>query len=375
MAGEDHVFLKEVSRSRSMPKSSVERARMLLCYFEGKTVSETARLVGVNRRTVERIINKALEFGVVAALDDLHRSGRRHVISDDARTWIVGLRCSKPKGLGLAGEVWTNRDLATYIRSHCGENGFPELSRLSIGTISKIMKSCEVRPDKIEYYCEKRDPDFDGKTAIVLHTYKLVETLRALRESGDYVYTAVVSFDERPGICAQGTTSQDLMPVPDKYATIKRDYEYVRYGMVTLLAGIDLTTGHLHALVREKHTSKEFVEFLRQLDDNYLPHYQIIVILDNLKVHTSKETRAYLATVPNRFHFVFTPKHASWLNIIETFFSKMTRSFLRGISVDSHQELIDRIYRYIDEINQMPIVFKWKYKMNEIKSCIGQELY
>jgi transposase len=83
-------------------------------------------------------------------------------------------------------------------------------------------------------------------------------------------------------------------------------------------------------------------------------------------VHVSKETIQWLKAYPNRFEFVFTPKHGSWLNMVEIFFSKMTRSFLRSLRVNTADELVARIYQYIDEVNADPVVFKWKYKMDEI---------
>ena len=91
-------------------------------------------------------------------------------------------------------------------------------------------------------------------------------------------------------------------------------------------------------------------------------------MLDNHASHISKETKQYLKTVPNRFEFIFTPTHGSWLNIIETFFSKMSRSFLRGIRVDSTSELRKRIEKYLEEINEMPVIFRWKYKLNDISA-------
>ena len=93
------------------------------------------------------------------------------------------------------------------------------------------------------------------------------------------------------------------------------------------------------------------------------PEEKIEVIIDNLKVHTSEETQKYLESVPDKFKFVFTPKHASWLNIIESFFSKMVRSILRGIRVDSLDELKERISQYIDKLNENPVLFTWKYMM------------
>jgi transposase len=160
------------------------------------------------------------------------------------------------------------------------------------------------------------------------------------------------------------------MPVPGQYPTISRDYEYVRYRALSLLAGIDLLTGAIHHKVFEKHRSEEFIEFLKSLDSTYPKGIKIVAILDNLKVHTSEKTRKYLASVPQRFQFIFTPKHASWLNIIESLFSKMTRSMLRGIRVSSKEELCERITQYFDDLNKMPVIFKWKYKMDQMPGGI-----
>ncbi len=119
-------------------------------------------------------------------------------------------------------------------------------------------------------------------------------------------------------------------------------------------------------MVSETHNSKDYVEFLKILDKKYPKDDKIRIVLDNLKVHTSEETRKYLATVSGRFDFVFTPKHGSWLNMVEGFFSKMTKQMLRGIRVSSKEELADRIYLYFDEVNEEPIVFRWKYKLDDI---------
>ena len=122
--------------------------------------------------------------------------------------------------------------------------------------------------------------------------------------------------------------------------------------------------GEVHALVRDRHRSCEFIEFLKVLDEKYPGDRIIRMVLDNHSSHISKETQKYLKT--NWFHFIFTPKHGSWLNLIESFFSKITRSFLRHIRVDSREELVERIYQGIDEINNASVVFRWQYKMDEI---------
>ena len=110
-------------------------------------------------------------------------------------------------------------------------------------------------------------------------------------------------------------------------------------------------------------------QHLLRNDNRYIKYSDDLIIrmvLDNHSSHVSKETRKYLESKPNRFQFVFTPKHGSWLNLIESFFSKLARTVLRHIRVETKEELVQRIYQGIDEINQTPVVFKWRYKMDEI---------
>jgi transposase len=174
-----------------------------------------------------------------------------------------------------------------------------------------------------------------------------------------------ISYDEKPGIQALATTTPDLPPAPRKFRSHLRDYEYTRLGTVSLLAGLDLHTGRVTDIVREHHASADFIALLGKLDEDYPPQARIRLLLDNHSSHTSKETQGWLSLHPNRFEFVFTPKHGSWLNIVETMFSKMARSMLRGIRVASKQELIDRIHLYFQMINADPVIFRWKYKMDE----------
>mgnify|MGYP002813846651 CR=1 FL=1 len=129
---------------------------------------------------------------------------------------------------------------------------------------------------------------------------------------------------------------------------------------------MDLITGEIIPLVRETHKSADFVDFLQILDKKYHEDKRIRIILDNHSAHTSRETRGYLEQHPGRFEFVFTPKHGSWLNMIESFFGKFSRVCLRGIRVNSKEELSERIYKYFDEINKQPVIYRWKYKMDEL---------
>jgi len=358
--------LTVISRSRTESLSRVERAKIIILYFAENSVSTIARKLKTNRPRVERIINKALKLGAMTALKDLPRSGKPAEISAEAKTWLVSIACQKPTALGSASELWTQSKLSKYIRDNCHEAGFPALSKLSKGTVSKILSKIEIRPHKINYYLERRDPNFNIKMSQVLHIYKAVELQKSTSPDQTKQTIAFLSYDEKPGIQAISNIAPELPPVPGKYKTWSRDYEYKRLGTVSLLASIDLSNGQIHGQIKDQHRSKEFVEHLKHLDSIYQKDVKIKIILDNHSSHISKETKLYLGSVPNRFEFIFTPTHGSWLNIIETFFSKATRSFLRGIRVNSIDELKDRLEKYINEINEMPVVFKWKYKMDEI---------
>ena len=319
-----------------------------------------------NRPRVERCVSKALELGVRAALRDLPGRGRRRSITDEDKTWVVDLACQKPKDLGYAQELWTTRLLAKHVRTHCGEAGHPQLRKLGRGTVSKILSAHPVKPHKIQYYLERRDPEFKARMTEVLHVYRDVALWRTSGLPAQVV--GVLSYDEKPGIQAIGNTAPDLPPVPGRHARLGRDPEYQRYGTVSLLAGIDLLKGEVLGLVRDRHRSTEFIEFLQLADRHYPLGLRIRVVLDNHSAHSSKQTRAYLAGVPNRFEFIFTPKHGSWLNLIESFFGKLARTLLRGIRVSSKAELKARIELYLKEVNEEPVVFRWKYELETLEA-------
>lgn len=356
--------LSVLAQSRVAARSHGERARILLAYADGTTVSAIARLLHTNRLKVERCLNKALQFGPRAALDDLAGRGRPARITAEARTWVGALACQKPKDLGYPEELWTTRRLAAHTRRHGPAAGHPALARVGRGTISKILRRQPLRPHRIRYYLERRDPEFERKMADVLCVYRELAVWRAVGAPAASV-VAVLSYDEKPGIQALANVAPDLPPVPGRHPTVARDYEYRRHGTVSLLAGIDLITGHVWGLVKDRHRSAEFIEFLRLVDDQYPPRATVRIILDNHSAHISKETRAYLGTRPGRFEFIFTPVHGSWLNLVESFFGKLARTLLRGMRVSSKAELKERILRGLAELNEAPVVFRWTKFANE----------
>ena len=371
MRDEDVARLMAISRSRTEPASRVERAQMLLAYREKPSFFAVGQRLGVHHQTVQRCIERALAYGPLMALDDRPRPGKEPTITPEAKAWLVSLACRKAKELGYPHELWTTRLLARHAREHGAAAGHECLANLVQGTVCKILGQEEVKPHKVRYYLERRDAEFEQKMAEVLCVYREVQILKkaaakAKKAKKPGKPVTIVSYDEKPGIQAIATTAPDLPPVPGTYATFARDYEYKRHGTLSLLAGIDLLTGKVHALVKERHRSREFIEFLKLLDAAYPASTAIKLILDNHSAHISRETQAWLAAQPaGRFEFTFTPKHGSWLNLIEGFFSKFARSVLRHIRVASKQELKERIMAGIEDVNRYPVIHTWSYKLAE----------
>ena len=203
---------------------------------------------------------------MIAALDDRPRAGRDPVITAEAKTWLVALACRRPRSWviptncgppGCSPRMPSNTDPPLGIRAWKAgpRDGLQDLAEH------------EVKPHKVRDYLEQRDPEFEPKMAEILCVYRQVAMLRARREErgqdgGGGGTLAIVSYDEKPGIQAIATTAPDRPPLPGTSPTVMRDHEYKRHGTLTLMAGIDLLTGHVHALVKERHRSREFIEFL-----------------------------------------------------------------------------------------------------------------
>src|SRR5438270_5313180 len=364
----DLETLSTITRSRTEPASRVERARILLGYREDPSFFAVAHALGVHHQTVQRCVERAVACGPMAALEDRPRPGKEPTITPEAKAWLVSLACDKAKEHGYPHELWTTRLLARHAREYGPAAGHECLTTLVQGTVCKILGQEEIKPHKVRYYLERRDAEFEQKMAEVLCVYREVQILkRAAAKSRKAIKrVAIVSYDEKPGIQAIATTAPDLPPKPGVHATFARDYEYKRHGTLSLLAGIDLLTGKVHALVRDRHRSREFIEFLERLDAAYPAGTAIKLILDNHSAHISRETRAWLdARPPGRFEFTFTPKHGSWLNLIEGFFSKFARSVLRHIRVTSKHELKERVMAGIHDVNRHRVVHTWSYKLVE----------
>src|SRR3984893_11450091 len=208
MSEEDLAALRAIGRWRSEPASRVERARMLLGYWDEPSFFKVGRAVAAHHQTVQRCVERARVYGPMAALDDRPRSGKEPTITAEAKAWVVDLACRKAKDLGYPHELWTTRLLARHSREHGPAEGHACLAKLAQGTLCKILNRQAVKAHKVRYYLERRDPDFEQKMAEVLCVYREVAVLKeaaaAQNEQGKPV--VVVSYDEKPGIQAIATT-------------------------------------------------------------------------------------------------------------------------------------------------------------------------
>ena len=369
---EERTELDALARSRTAPARRVARAQILCAYLDGASIPAIATRLHRPAATVRRCVQKALAYGPRRALDDAPRAGRARRITPEARAWIISLACQKPKDLGWSPEFWTTALLARYVREHAAAAGHPSATAVVKGTISKILAAHDLHPHRVQYYLARRDPAFDEKMVQVLHVYAQLTLDLAPADDRPTVRWA---YDEKPGIQALALVAPDRPPQPAApgRGTCQRDYEYRRLGTRTLLAGIDLASGEVLGIVRPRHRSREFVEFLEALDARYAPDVRIQIVLDNHSAHRSQETRRYLDQHPNRFVFVFTPTHASWLNLIEMFFAKLAKQCLRGIRVATVDELEARILQYIAWLNEDPVPFRWQWTIKSAEKATGGE--
>ena len=363
LSEEEKQSLEALRSSRAAPVREVERAQILLLYHAGENPSAIQRALNVSRVTIYHCLHKALAMGVEAGLKDAYHRPKEPAITSPDKSWVVHLACTKPKELSYAAELWTRSALAAHVRKEARAAGHPSLARAAKSTVQKILAEHIVQPHKVKYYLERRDPEFESKMKEVLMVYQEVMLQNQAEKAGPSRTESgviTVSIDEKPGVQAIENTAAALPPVPGKHPQVARDPEYTRHGTLSILASLDLHDGHVVARVEARHRSREFVALLQDLDAYYPSEVTIRIILDNHSAHVSKETRAYLATKPNRFKYVHTPKHGSWLNLVETLFGKMARTFLKQIRVKSKEELKERLLKGIAEINAAPVVHRWK---------------
>ena len=323
----DRRELERLQRAASAPAGLVRRARAVLWMADGVSGAEIARRIGYTVVQVSRIRRRFAEAGVTG-LADQPRSGRPMTITARKRAQIVALTLKPPP----AGHThWTSRDLARR-------------TQVSYGTVCRIWRGHALKPHRVETFKFTTDPEAEQKIRDIVGLY--------LNPPSNAV---VLSLDEKTQIQALNRT-QPLLPLRPGLPA-RQTHDYRRNGLTSLYAALEVASGSVIGECRERHTGLDFVGFLARVQRRY-PGQELHVIIDNSSTHSTPAVREWLDHHP-WVHFHFTPKGASWINLIEAWFGILTKKSIRRGSFDTVRALVKHILSYIQTWNQHPTPFVW----------------
>lgn len=336
IGAEDRRELERLVRSRTAQRRQVERARIVLAAAEGRSAAGIAGAVGCSERTAWKW-RRRFETDGLAGLMDAPRPGRPLVHGPQTRARLIALACTRPSPTpeGLRHERWTHRELAEAVG-------------MSESQAHEILRKAEIKPHLLEQWVmSDLGPDFDAQAAEVCGLY--LDPPEG---------TMVVSIDEKTGIQAKAPTRADMQARPGKPG--RREYEYRRNGTQNLFACLRVHSGEVSAMPAKTRNRFDLLRFLDQLEREIPSGREVIAISDNLSTRTTQEVSDWLADHP-RWRFVFTPKHASWLNQIEIFFSILARRLLKRGAFTSEDDLAQQMLAFVETYNQTARPFKWTH--------------
>jgi transposase len=336
IAAEDRPVLERWANARATERRLVDRAGIVLLAGEGRPASEIAERVGCSLPTVKTWRSRYERDGV-DGLRDRHKTGRPLTHGPEVRAKLIALACTRPpdSAQGVRRERWTHAELA-------GQVGMSE-SQAHV-----ILRDADLRPHLTEQWVmSELGEDFDAQAAEVCGLYL-----------DPPEHAIVISVDEKTSIAAREATRPDTLPAPGRPA--RRDSEYVRNGTTNLFAALRVHSGEVSGMTAPTRNRWDFIAFLDQLETEVPAQRNVVAILDNLSTHKTKEVQAWLAEHP-RWQLVFTPKHASWLNQVEIFFSILTRRLLRHGQFTSPDDLATQMLAFVEHHNLTAQPFAWTY--------------
>jgi transposase len=341
IVAEDRPVLEKWAAARATERRLVDRAQIVLMAGEGRSASEIAAHVGCSLPTVKTWRSR-YERDRLDGLHDLPKTGRPLLFGQDVRARLIALACTRPPDTpeGVRRERWTHRELAEQVG-------------MSESQAHDILRGADVRPHLTEYWVmSELGPDFDAQAAEVCGLY-LDPPTNAI----------VVSIDEKTSIAARQPARPDRQPKPGRPA--RRDSEYIRNGTTNLFAALQVHSGTVAGMTTPTRNQWDFIAFLDQLETEIPADQQVIAVLDNLSTHKTQAVQTWLDEHP-RWQMVFTPKHASWLNQVEIFFSILTRRLLKHGQFTGPQDLATQMLAYVEHHNLTARPFAW--------TCTGKVL-
>jgi transposase len=335
----DRIECERIMQSRKTAVSIARRAQMLVLAARGLSNRQIALTVGANAHVVGRVRKEYGRRGL-AVLTDRHRSGRPRSSRDEQSVQkVIKTVCQAPaKGLSR----WSARTLARHLN-------------IPSATVNRILRENKLQPHRLRTFTFSPDPQFGEK---------LLEVVALYMNPPDNA--VVLCMDEKTGIQALDR-AQPMLPLR---AAKPRNWtnEYVRHGTRTLLASLDIATGRVLAHVRKRRTSKDFLAFLDSVVKEY-PDRRLYIVLDNLNTHTNEAATKWLEA-HRLVSFHYTPTHASWVNLIECFFSILTRQGLQQAVHQSGKELEHFLKSFIDAYNKRCGPFQWTKGPDKLRRII-----
>ena len=335
--------LLKLSQSTTAEHRLVERSRIILLAAGGLSNARISSLLNCSEKTVRKWRQRFWQTPTKRALEDAERSGRPSTVTVADRCEVVKLACERPDDKRAAfRDVWTLATLREALEARSGV-------RLSVSEVGRILRSEGLRPHRLKMWLHSPDPMFRDKVERICALY-----LRAPRGAH------VLCVDEKTGMQALGRKHPTKRPKPG--APGRREYEYIRNGTQALIAAFDVRTGKVFGQCRDRRTAADLDEFMEALARRY-PAGEVYVVWDNLNTHCGDKWQVFSRRHGGRFHFVHTPKHASWVNQIEIWFGILHRRLLKHGEFASVAELRSRVEGFLGHWNRHEAhPFRWTFR-------------
>jgi transposase len=336
--------LKRLATSRTAPHREVERARIVELAARGWSNARIAARLGTSERLVRRWRGRFAADPRLQSLADRPRSGRPPEVPLQVRARLVSLACERVDDDKTPFRVlWSYAALQAALEADVGV-------RLSTSEIGRILRNAEIRPHRVRMWLNSQDPQFAEKCRVVCEHYVAPS-----------VDTTVLCIDEKRLFAH--AHNPDLKP-PGRHPTTRREFEWTRNGSSTLIAAFNTATGQVYGECRDRRTESDLVAFMEAVAAR--TPGKVVVIWDNLNVHydgKSKRWTEFNERHGGRFTFVYTPKHASWLNQVECWFSILERRVLRHASFPDVRSLNARVTGFVEHWNEHEAhPFNWTFR-------------
>ncbi len=337
----DQQELERWLRRRQMPAAEQTRARIILLSAKGLSGAEVGKQTGVSVQTVSKWRNRYAQEGI-DGLTDAPRSGRPRTISDEKVAEVIGKTLqSKP----MSATHWSTTLMAKE-------------TQLNPMAISRIWRAFGLKPHRLDTFKLSTDRHFVDKVHDIVGLY-MSPPDKAL----------VLCVDEKSQIQALNRT-QPSLPLDFGY-NATRTHDYTRHGTTTLFAALDVATGEVIGKLQQRHRAKEFLAFLNEIDKSVPAGMDIHIIMDNYGTHKTEKVRGWFSARP-RYHIHFTPTSASWINLVERFFSLLSERWIKRSSHYSTKDLEASIKEYLEIYNKNPKPFIWRKTAEQIIESIAR---